>query len=282
MTFYQVNEIFDSIQGEGMFTGIPSTFIRLQGCTVGCEWCDSGPLADLPTKEHLESILADIESQPDSSFEYFIEHESDVYGKMTVDQVRNSQIERVELEIRQHRIRSSNGLTENTWTKGGIKYAVGDIIALAAMRHVVVTGGEPTIYNLDRLFVGLQAKGKFVQLETSGQNKLKGLFLPDWLTWSPKERLDYDAPYQIKGQCHEVKWVVDKNLTQNTDVIFNLFEWMLKERIENIPFFVLMPEGCPPSQENIGAALFILDKVNSWALPYFRFGDRLQYRIGVR
>lgn len=36
-----VNEIFNSIQGEGAFQGMPATFVRLQGCTVGCSWCDT-------------------------------------------------------------------------------------------------------------------------------------------------------------------------------------------------------------------------------------------------
>lgn len=38
---YPINEIFQSIQGEGFFTGVPSVFIRLQGCRVGCSWCDT-------------------------------------------------------------------------------------------------------------------------------------------------------------------------------------------------------------------------------------------------
>jgi len=37
----KINEIFTSIQGEGVNTGIPTTFIRLQGCNVGCSWCDT-------------------------------------------------------------------------------------------------------------------------------------------------------------------------------------------------------------------------------------------------
>ncbi len=36
-----VNEIFQSIQGEGAYTGTPSIFIRSQGCGVGCPWCDT-------------------------------------------------------------------------------------------------------------------------------------------------------------------------------------------------------------------------------------------------
>lgn len=37
----RVNEIYESIQGEGTFTGTPSVFLRLQGCDVGCMWCDT-------------------------------------------------------------------------------------------------------------------------------------------------------------------------------------------------------------------------------------------------
>lgn len=36
-----VNEIFETLQGEATFTGTPSVFIRLQGCEVGCPWCDT-------------------------------------------------------------------------------------------------------------------------------------------------------------------------------------------------------------------------------------------------
>ena len=37
----RINEIFDTVQGEAFWTGTPATFIRLQGCPVGCHWCDT-------------------------------------------------------------------------------------------------------------------------------------------------------------------------------------------------------------------------------------------------
>ena len=35
-----VMEYFYSVQGEGVFVGQPSFFIRLGGCDIGCVWCD--------------------------------------------------------------------------------------------------------------------------------------------------------------------------------------------------------------------------------------------------
>jgi 7-carboxy-7-deazaguanine synthase len=37
----RVSEVFTSIQGEGPSAGTPSVFVRLQGCSVGCTWCDT-------------------------------------------------------------------------------------------------------------------------------------------------------------------------------------------------------------------------------------------------
>ena len=37
----RVSELFHSLQGEGPSAGMPAHFLRLQGCDVGCVWCDS-------------------------------------------------------------------------------------------------------------------------------------------------------------------------------------------------------------------------------------------------
>lgn len=37
----RVAETFRSLQGEGPSAGSPATFVRLQGCTIGCRWCDT-------------------------------------------------------------------------------------------------------------------------------------------------------------------------------------------------------------------------------------------------
>lgn len=37
----QLAEIFYSIQGEGEFTGTPAVFVRLAGCNLSCDFCDT-------------------------------------------------------------------------------------------------------------------------------------------------------------------------------------------------------------------------------------------------
>ena len=41
MSTARVSEIFLSLQGEGPSAGTPAHFLRLQGCDVGCRWCDT-------------------------------------------------------------------------------------------------------------------------------------------------------------------------------------------------------------------------------------------------
>ncbi len=40
--YLNVSEFYmDTIQGEGVYAGVPAAFLRLQGCKVGCKFCDT-------------------------------------------------------------------------------------------------------------------------------------------------------------------------------------------------------------------------------------------------
>lgn len=47
----KVNETFQSMQGEGVVAGCPTSFIRLQGCNLNCSWCDTKYAQGPGTKE---------------------------------------------------------------------------------------------------------------------------------------------------------------------------------------------------------------------------------------
>lgn len=83
-----------------------------------------------------------------------------------------------------------------------------DSIIEKAAQHpgkaVVVTGGEPLLYNLDALTKGLKAKGIQTFIETSGAYSLSGDW--DWVCLSPKK---FKAPVpEIGLKAHELKVIV--------------------------------------------------------------------------
>ena len=52
-----VNEIFLSIQGETSLAGIPTVFVRLTGCPLRCQYCDTAYAFDAGGKMHVSAIL---------------------------------------------------------------------------------------------------------------------------------------------------------------------------------------------------------------------------------
>jgi 7-carboxy-7-deazaguanine synthase len=61
-----ISEIFYSIQGEGVLTGVPSVFVRTSGCNLRCNWCDTPYASWNPEGEQcsVAQILAEIQNHP--------------------------------------------------------------------------------------------------------------------------------------------------------------------------------------------------------------------------
>ena len=136
---YKINEIFETLQGEATYTGTPSIFIRLQGCPVGCSWCDTKHTWEINPQLKVE--LSDTVEKPS---------DSEVWANATLD----------------------------------------DILACFEQRgyqarHIVITGGEPCLYDLNPLCNMLHEHGFSTQIETSGTFEIK-VPAKTWVTVSPK------------------------------------------------------------------------------------------------
>ena len=134
-------------------------------------------------------------------------------------------------------------------------------IALFPSRHVVITGGEPSLYDL-RAFIGfLQTHGYHVAVETNGYN-FANLSGANWVTYSPK---DWNA---IKQEgFDELKFVVARTSPVEKIVAFSTQK----------PVFI-QPQNTKdaPDWDNVA---FCIDLVKTH--PQFRLSVQLHKFLGV-
>ena len=96
---------------------------------------------------------------------------------------------------------------------------------------VVITGGEPLTWNLDKLTSALKKKGLKIHLETSGSYPLSGNY--DWICLSPKKR--QPALNEIKLIADELKIII------NNKSDFTWAEKQMKDVNKNCKLY-LQPE----------------------------------------
>jgi 7-carboxy-7-deazaguanine synthase len=63
----QITEIYKSIQGESTHAGLPCVFVRLTGCNLRCDWCDSEYTFSGGQRMTLDQVMAEVvRLSPDS------------------------------------------------------------------------------------------------------------------------------------------------------------------------------------------------------------------------
>ncbi len=62
MNQLQITEIFLSLQGEGLTTGVPTVFVRLTGCPMRCSYCDTEYAFYGGQAVAMDEILAKVQS----------------------------------------------------------------------------------------------------------------------------------------------------------------------------------------------------------------------------
>lgn len=60
----RITEIFHSIQGESTWAGVPCTFVRLTGCPLRCEWCDTAYAFHGGERMTFDEIVARVRAFP--------------------------------------------------------------------------------------------------------------------------------------------------------------------------------------------------------------------------
>lgn len=118
--------------------------------------------------------------------------------------------------------------------------AVGDIADRASQHggFVVITGGEPTMYNLTPLTQQLKTKNLRTHIETSGAHELTGMW--DWVCLSPKKRkLPTPKAYQSADELkvviynrHDFKFAEAQAEKVGPDCLRYLQpEWSVREKM---------------------------------------------------
>ncbi len=178
-----INEIFYSLQGEGLLAGVPSIFIRLAGCPLRCTWCD--------TKYAWDPAAGDDLSIPE------ILDRVDLIKPSPPESLKKNIVNSAASAARPELVEGVSAVKESC-------------------KFIVITGGEPMVNpQLPQLAAELKKLRTHVTIETAGIEFV--LALPcDLMSISPKtsnsgqENLSTEAVKRlIEHYPYQLKFVVD-------------------------------------------------------------------------
>jgi len=142
---------------------------------------------------------------------------------------------------------------KESWDAGDYKeVTVKDIVGGAIdskIAMVVITGGEPCMYDLHPLTEELKSAGLRVHLETSGAYPIRGEF--DWVTLSPKKfKACLDESYGRADELkvvvvnkHDLAWSQEQaEKVRESTLLYLQPEWSKKERVTEMMLDFLKTE----------------------------------------
>lgn len=103
----------------------------------------------------------------------------------------------------------------------------------------VITGGEPTMYNLDKLTSALNERGLQTHIETSGVYPLTGTW--HWICFSPKKfKKPTEEIYKVANELKvvinhksDLQWAEEQRAMINDDCVLSLQpEWDKRKEME--------------------------------------------------
>ena len=113
------------------------------------------------------------------------------------------------------------------------------------IRHVVLTGGEPTLHsNLPDMVKTLSRNGYQVHIETSGTHydileKLLYVEYTQWITISPKQVMPTS---EVLSLADEIKWVIQTE--QDLWAVDEIWKELERLPYSTMPIFYLQPVSC--------------------------------------
>ncbi len=168
--------------------------------------------------------------------------------------------------IRLHGCNLACSFCDDALHKGDFEtYSFEDVlkkIEIYPSKQVIITGGEPTLYNLNNFIEFLQSGGYFVCIESNGY-RFENVKSADWITYSPK---DWDDIKQ--NGWSEIKFVVSRH--SDIDKIVE-FETKREIFVQPMNFFD------KPDMENLN---FCIDLVQRY--PHLKLSIQMHKFLGVR
>lgn len=113
--------------------------------------------------------------------------------------------------------------TDHTAGREMTEREIAHAVAQNVGRHVVITGGEPSLFLTASLVDELHREGKMVAVETNGTHPLPTNV--DWITLSPKDAfVGGEKARPVLKRCNELKVVFDGNpLPDYSDIVADYY-----------------------------------------------------------